>query len=114
MDGFLRKPDGFHRASTPVVILFTFGVIPYEERQLEALFGDEYREYKKAQEHHGHRWEYANQQSLAHSFSGGFPSLFRREPGIPLARFPSSSFCARIHCFVLLGRVALSAYHVSI
>ena len=26
--------------------LFTFRVIPYEERQLEALFGDEYREYK--------------------------------------------------------------------
>jgi protein-S-isoprenylcysteine O-methyltransferase Ste14 len=29
-------------------LLFTFRVIPYEERQLEALFGDEYREYKKS------------------------------------------------------------------
>jgi protein-S-isoprenylcysteine O-methyltransferase Ste14 len=28
--------------------LFTLRVIPYEERQLEALFGDEYREYKKS------------------------------------------------------------------
>ena len=28
--------------------LFTFRVIPNEERQLEALFGDEYREYKKS------------------------------------------------------------------
>jgi protein-S-isoprenylcysteine O-methyltransferase Ste14 len=26
--------------------MFTFRVIPYEERQLEALFGDEYKEYK--------------------------------------------------------------------
>ena len=28
--------------------LFTFRVIPGEERQLEALFGDEYREYKRS------------------------------------------------------------------
>ena len=28
--------------------LFTFRVIPYEERQLEALFGDEYLEYKNS------------------------------------------------------------------
>ncbi len=28
--------------------LFTFRVIPNEERQLEALFGDEYLEYKKS------------------------------------------------------------------
>ena len=28
--------------------LFTFRVIPYEERQLEALFGDEYLKYKKS------------------------------------------------------------------
>ena len=28
--------------------LFTFRVIPYEERQLEALFGDEYLEYKRS------------------------------------------------------------------
>jgi len=27
-------------------LLFTIRVIPYEERQLEELFGDEYREYK--------------------------------------------------------------------
>jgi protein-S-isoprenylcysteine O-methyltransferase Ste14 len=27
---------------------FTFRVIPYEERQLEALFGDEYRAYKRS------------------------------------------------------------------
>ena len=29
-------------------LLFTVRVIPYEERQLEALFGDEYREYKRS------------------------------------------------------------------
>jgi protein-S-isoprenylcysteine O-methyltransferase Ste14 len=28
--------------------MFTFRVIPYEEHQLEALFGDEYLEYKKS------------------------------------------------------------------
>ena len=28
--------------------LFAFRVIPHEERQLEALFGDEYREYKRS------------------------------------------------------------------
>ena len=28
--------------------LFTFRVIPYEERQLEALFGDEYLAYKRS------------------------------------------------------------------
>ena len=28
--------------------MFTLRVIPYEERQLEALFGDEYLEYKKS------------------------------------------------------------------
>ena len=28
--------------------IFAFRVIPYEERQLEALFGDEYLEYKKS------------------------------------------------------------------
>jgi protein-S-isoprenylcysteine O-methyltransferase Ste14 len=28
--------------------VFTFRVIPYEERQLEALFGDEYLEYKSS------------------------------------------------------------------
>ena len=28
--------------------LFTFRVIPHEERQLEALFGDEYREYRRS------------------------------------------------------------------
>jgi protein-S-isoprenylcysteine O-methyltransferase Ste14 len=28
--------------------LFTFRVIPYEERQLETLFGEEYREYKRS------------------------------------------------------------------
>jgi len=28
--------------------MFTFRVIPYEERQLEALFGDEYIAYKKS------------------------------------------------------------------
>ena len=28
--------------------LFTFRVIPHEERQLEALFGDEYLEYKRS------------------------------------------------------------------
>jgi len=27
---------------------FTFRVIPHEERQLEALFGDDYREYKRS------------------------------------------------------------------
>ena len=31
---------------------FTFRVIPYEERQLETLFGDEYLEYKSSV----HRW----------------------------------------------------------
>ncbi len=29
-------------------IIFTFRVIPYEERQLEGLFGDEYLEYKRS------------------------------------------------------------------
>ena len=29
-------------------VLFTFRVIPYEERQLEGLFGDEYLEYKRS------------------------------------------------------------------
>lgn len=28
--------------------IFTFRIIPYEERQLEALFGDEYIEYKRS------------------------------------------------------------------
>jgi protein-S-isoprenylcysteine O-methyltransferase Ste14 len=28
--------------------IFTFRVIPYEERQLEALFGEEYQEYKQS------------------------------------------------------------------
>ena len=29
-------------------VIFTFRVIPYEERQLEGLFGDEYLEYKRS------------------------------------------------------------------
>jgi len=29
-------------------VIFTFRVIPYEERQLEELFGDEYLEYKRS------------------------------------------------------------------